>query len=368
MGRNGDSAAGNDMNNIGNRIPSLDGARAISIALVILSHLQVLSSVPVIWRLDTGDLTHYAPFLDYGNLGVRVFFVISGFLITHLLLTERERTGRIDLGAFYARRFLRIMPAYWLYLIVIAVLIAHGLVRDGWRDLAAAALYVSDYHTPPRVLTHTWSLSVEEQFYALWPLLLVVIGARRAPWAVLAVVLLSPAFRVLSDAGLWPSSAKFAFEAAADALAMGCLLALVRERLWSASAYRGLISSHVPGVLVLAGLLLAGKWVPYAVRDALALPLINVGIALLLDRWMRFPDRAMGRLLNARPIAWVGTVSYSLYIWQELFVRTEWPLAAKLACLLGCAIASHYLIERPCLTLRARFRGAPAPAPVAAAA
>src|SRR5437868_9347153 len=96
------------------RIPSLDGARAVAVSLVFAWHLLLPFNIPLIWRVD------------YGNLGVRVFFIISGFLITSLLLAERERTGAINISSFYARRVLRIFPAYFVFLLVMAALLPTG--------------------------------------------------------------------------------------------------------------------------------------------------------------------------------------------------------------------------------------------------
>src|SRR5690242_7033616 len=149
------------------RIPSLDGLRAVSIMLVLLGHLAGTENSPA----DLKFLTNYA------NFGVRVFFVISGFLITGLLLKEHAYSGRIDLRQFYVRRFYRIVPAAYAFLIVM-VISAHHSLRP--RDIALGFLYLTNYVYPrPWVLGHLWSLAVEEQFYLLWPLLLVCFFRRR---------------------------------------------------------------------------------------------------------------------------------------------------------------------------------------------
>lgn len=189
------------------RYPSLDGLRAVSISLVIAHHLGV-SSLPVIWRLDIG------------NLGVRTFFVISGFLITSLLLAEREKVGRIDIKAFYLRRLFRIVPAYWVFLSAMAVSVPVAA-------LLPSLLYYANYSHPALLVGHTWSLSVEEQFYLIWPLALLW----RPLWAVGAMLILAPIMRHLADQGLWPVESRYAWECVCDALAAGCLLALVRDKL-----------------------------------------------------------------------------------------------------------------------------------------
>jgi peptidoglycan/LPS O-acetylase OafA/YrhL len=318
------------------RIPSLDGARTLSIALVIASHVLAGVPIPVVWRVD------------YGNLGVRVFFVISGFLITDLLIREYQRKGRISLTDFYLRRFLRLMPAYWCYIGAVAVLIPTGWVMAKWSDLWAPLLYLANYWKPTGVLGHTWSLSVEEQFYLVWPGLIVLLGLTRVRFAALLLIVLAPVFRVLTDAGHWPTPWKFAFECVADALATGCLLALLRESLWATPAYRKLVSSgHLSLVLPAGALILLAIQPPHWVADVVGLPLLNFGVAIVLDRYMRFPETPVGRLLNCRPMVWLGLLSYSIYLWQQLWVMTGWPAPISLGGTLACAAASYYWLEQP---------------------
>src|SRR5579859_824532 len=122
------------------RIPSLDGARAVSISLVIAGHVLTWSSLPFLWRVHLGAL------------GVRTFFVISGFIITTLLLDELRSAGRINIKAFYVRRAARILPAYWLFLAIVVLLIPTGLVPAHYSDLPPAFAYFSNYDLPGRAL------------------------------------------------------------------------------------------------------------------------------------------------------------------------------------------------------------------------
>src|SRR6476660_10002524 len=139
------------------RIPSLDGLRAISIAAVVVGHLSKAQHSTALWGA-------------YGNTGVRIFFVISGFLITKLMLTEHDRTSDISLRDFYIRRAYRILPAALVF-IAVAVVIDWKEMR--WLHVGAAVFYLADYDlAAPWIFGHLWSLSVEEQFYLLWPAIL----------------------------------------------------------------------------------------------------------------------------------------------------------------------------------------------------
>jgi peptidoglycan/LPS O-acetylase OafA/YrhL len=316
------------------RIPSLDGLRAVSIALVIASHFN---TVPI------PGLRH----LEYGNFGVRVFFVISGFLITTLLLQERADTGSISLRYFYARRFARIMPAYWGYLAVIALLIPAGAVAAEYRDFAPAFFYLTNYAKVGVALAATWSLSVEEQFYLIWPSVLRLTGMRRAILVCVAALIVAPAFRVLSDLGLWPTNPREAFECVCDALASGCLLAILRRPLWEFAAYRRFVSS--PYALLTLLVVLAGLAVNRStlMLDAVGITALNVSIAIAIDNLMRRPSSVVGKALNSTPLVWTGTLSYSLYLWQQPFTDSPLPFLVKISGTLGCACASYYWLERP---------------------
>src|SRR5690348_1015134 len=230
----------------GNRIPSLDGIRAVSILMVLYGHLTGTRGFPNqvdgTWGNALGDIAH---------LGVLVFFVISGFLITSLLMSEREKTGTISLGKFYLRRVLRIFPAFYALIAALAIATWLGWVDLGGRDFAYALTYTVNYYPDhPWQIGHLWSLSIEEQFYLLWPLTLLALRQRRALIVAVLAILAGPAVR----AGLreWmfrmdPSTALAdmpIFPAMCDYLATGCALALLRPWLLKQNWYLRLTGSR----------------------------------------------------------------------------------------------------------------------------
>lgn len=351
------------------RIPSLDGLRALAIGLVCLSHVV----------LTHGEFNGDFPFDSYlavGDLGVRIFFVLSGFLITTLLVRELSATGSIDLRRFFLRRTLRIFPAFYAFLITVIVLNALGLVPIPHSDAAAAFAYIGDYHRiGSPTFFHSWSLAVEEQFYLLWPVALLLIGLRRATYIPAAVIIVCPAVRLVelvleNRYGFTPFALDYhyRFDTQADALAMGCLLALVREEAHRIGWYRRLLGSRW---LALAPLIALGisdvqPWEHPVLLPFYAVPgftLMNAAIALSLDRAMTYPRGRVTRALNSRPVVFVGAVSYSIYIWQEIFLRPERPewytaLPLALALLALCVVVSYYGVERPFLQLRKRLERA----------
>lgn len=326
------------------RIPSLDGLRAISILCVLLAHLS-----------GTRNFQSSPIFELYGNFGVRVFFVISGYLITLLLLREQEKTGTISLRDFYLRRVYRIFPAAYAFMIIVIPANWRALP---WSNIATAVTYTSNYyHQGNWILGHLWSLSVEEQFYLLWPLTLLLFFRCRLA-IVLGVIASGPPLRILFWLLWGRAGLEHPFPVFADALAMGCLLAILESRL---KAWQQLLARPcflvVPAVTALMPLLQLSHDRLYQV---FGLTLMHAGIALSIQH-------AVTReyaLLNWRPVAWIGTLSYSLYLWQQPFLNRQsaapWTaFPQNLLLVFLCAIASCYVVERPVLALRERRRRLP---------
>ena len=280
-------------------ISSLDGLRAVSIALVVLGHLAGTPRFPYI-DFGVGD---------YAHLGVVVFFVISGFLITRLLLAEHEKTGHVSLKLFYGRRSLRVFPASYTYIACISLLWLAGIVHLENKDFWHAVTYTVNY-MPQRSwdIGHLWSLSVEEQFYLLWPCTFVALGPRRASWVAATVILVGP----MARAGGWmfligiPYSRDLEmFPMVADSLAMGCLLAKVsgwlEEQDWYLQLFRPAYS-----IGLLALLLLVNRNMGHAVVAVFGTSIINMILAILIHRSVYFSRDLVGRVLNWKPIVHRG--------------------------------------------------------------
>jgi peptidoglycan/LPS O-acetylase OafA/YrhL len=342
------------------RIPSLDGLRAISIALVLFAHASGTQYTPSLVFLRR----------NLGNLGVRVFFIISGFLITSLLLKELDKTGRISLRHFYLRRFFRIFPAAYAYLLVLTVVFLIGTRDFELNDLIYGFTYTTNYDpVRPWLTIHLWSLAVEEQFYLLWPATLVLAGRERAFRIAAWVLLLSPLLRTLFfvyDAGglRWTSGSGFFTNA--DSLAFGCILAGWRTRIFAWRPYRSLLESRwvalAPAAVMAITLLFDEK---SRFLHVAGFSLMNLCITVSIDWAVRNHTGWIGRRLNSAPFVWLGVLSYSVYLWQEPFLNrlsSAWYCAfpVNLMLVFVCAIASFLLVEQPFLELRKRFEPKPA--------
>jgi len=307
----------------------------------------------------------------WGPVGVTVFFVISGYLITRLLLEEQRASGKISLRGFYLRRAFRILPAYWAYLVVIALLASAGLVAAGERGLAHALSFTTDYVNPESwVLNHSWSLSVEEQFYLLWPLAVVLLGALRARRTALCLVLAAPLVRVATfflAPQLRPAITSM-LHLRIDALMVGCWAALEQDAR-PASRVLGFLErpASALGAAVYCVFVAAcvRRFGDGSLQSALGYTLEAVSACALVLWAISHSASRAGRVLNWAPLARLGVISYSLYLWQQLWLSHEkptpaWMVPLLIAGIVLCAELSYRLVEAPLLRLRSRLLS-PAP-------
>jgi peptidoglycan/LPS O-acetylase OafA/YrhL len=318
------------------RIPSLDGLRGISIWAVIIAHSAdhfLFSSV---------HSHHLRTVLsNSANLGVTIFFVISGFLITSILLGEQKRTSQINIRRFYKKRAIRIIPAFVLFTGTILL-----LCHVNPRQIIYALTFTTSFFfwQAYKPLQHLWSLSVEEQFYLAWPLIFArgLGDAKRWCWVVLIAC---PVIRaILVHQGL----VYLDHAALLDSIAAGCLLAFYREQV-----QRAIVKISGSGVVFAAFCLMmpvlslvmnkveSFSWmlVPFTTIVPL---FVSVVIGAAIERRDAF--------LNKGPLVWSGLLSYSLYLWQQPFLVMNGPLdyfVARLGLTFAAAYCSYRWVEQP---------------------
>ncbi|HTZ60808.1 MAG TPA: acyltransferase [Acidobacteriaceae bacterium] len=335
-------------------IPTLDGWRALSIIGVILYHGRVG------FFGEDSFLTRLA---FRGDVGVDVFFAISGFLICGLLLREYEASDGISLSHFYIRRCFRILPPCYTYLLVLALLGLWGVLTINFSDFSSCLLFYRNFRPLGMVETggfytaHLWSLAVEEHFYLLFPLLLLVATPKRIGKAALFLALALFCWRMVEVryqflGRFFPPQFMLArTDMRMDGLLWGCLAAIYFPQIKLRLERIKFNQLWFPILLLLPIPLLLHA-------DALHLLLVILLPALVLSTVLQ-PASLLGRFLESAPVRWIGTLSYSLYLWQELFLPQvpsimahgafrhlqQWPW--NVPAILVCACLSRYLVEIP---------------------
>jgi peptidoglycan/LPS O-acetylase OafA/YrhL len=338
--------------------PALDGLRGVAILAVLACH------VAMDW------------FEGAGHVGVGLFFVLSGFLITTLLVEEWQHRGTVSFPAFYARRALRLLPALLAMLAIVSVVSGLLLNSDELRTMLAsaglAALYLTGYATfagfPLAMeLGPTWTLAVEEQFYFLWPIVLLLMlrrgwGLRRCAAVALAAAVVAALVRVLT----WTRWGAHIYELPttwADGLLLGCALALA----WKAGIVERVRRSWAWWAFaVLAALCLWSTMKASPAGYFVGIPAIAVSSVVLVASCLNKTPSSAVRLLGLRPLRWVGRRSYAIYLWNQVFIlnvpdawlpRPVWLLLGGLASF-PVAELSWRLVERPALRAKKRFEAA----------
>lgn len=342
------------------RLPSLDGFRAVSILLIICSHVS-LQNTP---REESNNLWGFE---HLGGLGVRFFFIISGFLITYLLLRENFRNRRIDKKSFYLRRALRIFPVFYTYLLVLAITSTLLSLEIPLPIFFSAGFFIQNFAPwgTTWLVAHTWSLAVEEQFYLLWPFFFSFFNKSKKIWVVIGMLLLGSLMRSFSYK--YPELSGYflaPFFMYADFLFSGCFLAYMffshKEKVVSfISKFNAVFVYLIPPALWFFS---AFEFHP--VYDKIFIPLsgtiIISGISFLMIYFM-IKEKSLGYLvLNWPFVKLIGTLSYSIYLWQQLFFSPIdlWIFTFPQNILFTFVVAwiSYTLIEKPFLKLKERYR------------
>ena len=341
-------------------IPGLDGIRAIAVLIVIIAHFGLTNLIP-------------------GGFGVTVFFFISGFLITRLLLAEARTKGKIHLKDFYIRRIVRLYPAL-IFMVVGSTALYLGLGQGGPKPLeftAALGYFTNIYQVAVRAggelpfmpWTHLWSLAVEEHFYLIFPLLMVVFGVfkRRLIWALMGLLALVPLWRLFTystfetlpvvDYNYMMTDARI------DSIVWGCLLSVLLDKDVREGLFQKLIG-WLPiigaGAILLLCFALRDESFRYIWRYSLQGAALFV---LVLNLYFFQPVRWSLGILELWPLVWMGRLSYPLYLWHfpvlDLSHRFMEPglkqLSVAIVGSLGISIFSFFLVEKPFMALRKRF-------------
>ncbi|PSC03138.1 hypothetical protein SLNSH_20630 [Alsobacter soli] len=331
--------------------PSLDGMRGVAVLVVVAVHAR-------------------PDYLPGGWIGVDVFFVLSGYLITGLLAAELAQSGRVDVPRFYFSRSLRLVPALWAML---AALLAFSLVSSAadqptLKDTGVAFAYLMNFALaygdyPKNGLAHTWSLAVEQQFYLIWPLLLsLLIGRRPTRWIGAAICLCAAWRWYLVASGAPADRVYFGLDTHIEPILIGSWLALVRLPV----GFRKLLigAPFVPLVALCIMLFASRNTSPHALT-------LGISVAGLATAWLIVvvsERNQTSSALSFGPLVWLGKISYGFYLWHLPVILLghgilpRWSNAVSILACIALAGLSHRYIEAPFLRLKATLRSSNRPA------
>lgn len=342
-------------------IRGYDGLRGLSVLLVLLSHLGLYWHLPntSLWRQRIWPLIA-------GETGVYVFFSLSGFLITSLLLSEKIKFGTINFRRFYIRRFLRLTPPLFCLYVTLLILMMFGLLPQAWLALACAALYLYNY-VPDSIYTnelaHTWSLGVEEQYYLIWPAVVNFLGTKATLILASTIIILSVILSlILPDSLLYHGQVFYSLNRwivpAIAPIMVGAIGAVILHGNGTLIEY----FARVKWPALLAMLLYATPlYAPLLLSKSIFI-VQTMGITALLVWLFANQHGTLAAILEWRPLAYVGRISYGIYVWQGLFLRNgpggKLPIQhfpANIVLVFIVAALSYFLIERPVLAFKERF-------------
>ncbi|RKS13293.1 acyltransferase [Flavobacterium sp. 120] len=351
------------------RIKSLDGIRAVSIVMVLLGHGK-----------ETIDPKYTDNFIfnviSNSSLGVMIFFVISGYLITSLLLKEKEVHGKISIKNFYIRRIFRIFPIFYLYIITILILknIGYHSIFTDYSTVLFAGLYLWNYKHFFQIpetngnwfFGHTWSLSLEEQFYLIWPFLFSRFNINNLKKVTIGIILISPFLGLITYFILPNSRGQIGMmlPTGSGTIFMGCLGAILEKEI---DFKKKLISLLNNKALVFLGFLFVFIINPFLSNkfgggySILFGNSLNSAIIMFLIFYCIYVTSLVSTFLNKKLLVKIGLISYSLYIWQQLFLTDliNLPINRFPINLVMCfvvAIISYHFIEKPINNLKTRFK------------
>ena len=324
-----------------------------------------------------------------GGNGVELFFILSGYLITSILIREHDAVGRIDMKAFYCRRILRIFPAFYLFLLFIIGLNAAGILHISSIDFAFAGTHLLNYRQGLGLLFglpdtwspdylfigHFWTLSMEEQFYWMWPVTLLFLLRTRWYGLLIAVILAMPLIR-FGSYYLFPGlrgQLMMMLHTASDGIFSGCLLAICLARLPGLARKLRLPSWGIAGLVLyicaISGLL--ERVMPRGYDVVLRMtPVIAAMTVIIANLLLQEKATWYQRLLGFAPLVFLGRISYSVYLWQQIYLTNfnttflgKPPFNLIAALVTGWL--SYRLVERPFIRIKDKYfpsRGKPAPA------
>jgi peptidoglycan/LPS O-acetylase OafA/YrhL len=352
------------------RIRSLDGLRAIAVLLVLIKHSYtylpyVISESPLFLFISNSDL------------GVKIFFVLSGYLITRLLIAEKDKTGTVNIKRFYISRALRIFPIFYLYIFIVIILkfFFYDEVGDNYWAVIFVGLFLWNYKhlfsftssgNDIQYLGHYHTLAMEEQFYLLWPFFFSKTSKQKLIKILIGLVLLIPVIRVLTYFFMPASRGQIGMmlQTGGDAILTGCLAALLENN----TSFKERFFRHIHNKLLIYFTILFIFFISPIIRFhfkgaydlTIGMTLNNLFLIVFLFWCVNVPS-FFSRVLNSYVFVGIGLISYPLYLWSPFFIveleDKSWVQQSpqNFIIVFLVAIISYNLIEKPILRLKRKY-------------
>ncbi len=352
------------------KILGFDGIRGLAVLSVILTHLYVFEHIE-----DKGFLSTEILQSINGGAGVQAFFILSGFLITYLLINESNKNGEISLANFYIRRTLRIFPLYFFVLFLISII---HIFRDqvtNWKSISFATLY--SYNFVPKawysgILGHTWSLAVEEHFYLVWPFVFISVGFKSKKLLLILIVFSVTSFLINMYLNQWEWIKtnffidRWSFIAGFN-IAFGCFFSILIFGKFKASIFKRYLSYFL-ALCIGISLWFCSLWMPDVISNTIIYAR-GLGLAITISWIYLNQDSIITKTLEFRPLSYIGTISYGIYMYQGFFLSTSpyrlpnqsWPPDQYLGLLLLIIVApvSYHLFEKPITNMKSKLQKSP---------
>ncbi|WP_421944652.1 acyltransferase family protein [Pedobacter sp.] len=344
-------------------IPSLDGWRAVAILMVIFGHFML--------TLEKGSIIHtFLKLVAIGDIGVKIFFVLSGFLITTLLIKEKIKYDRINLKNFFIRRALRIIPVFYLYLIVVFLVNHFFRLNLVLSNFIVPLFYINNFNFLSRtwITGHSWSLAVEEQFYLIWPFIFK--HFKNSLLICLIIILIIPFFKIAEYANSQIGNYILApFFIPSSSIFSGALVSLLCFNPHISSKIT--IAKNFNFIAFILAIIVTYSIYFFSVKGLygkLLLPfgniLTDISICYMILFSVLRKNHFIFRILNSKTFLQIGIISYSLYIWQQLLIipKGNYPVLEQylyfpinLLCVFVIGFLSYYFFEKPFLRLKMKF-------------
>lgn len=334
-------------------IPSFNGLRGIGAISIVLSHAILKSHLPA-------ETQKFLRVFVISHSILILFFVLSGFLITHILLKEERKFGTILIRDFFLKRYLRFLPPYYALLFTYFLISWFGIVNFTSCNWLSSLTFTKNFGCRSWMDGHLWSFAVEQQFYLVWPFIFKFCSNKIRQYALLFFIILTPLSKLLLEIYLDKGIAEYSFTSTMGYISVGCLCAIHLDEILVVlrKLNTKLVKTVVIGIIFIIHVLALYNKLPFFFYPFRGL-ILSICWAYLMLSYGFLSNGPVFKFLNNRYLAQIGMMSFSIYLWQQMFfdeaLKPFDNVGLSILVIIPVSMASYYCIERPVLKLRNKF-------------